>query len=226
MPRHSLLILLLLVVFTATGWAREYRCQEPPQVFIDAADDRMIAEICAAADQAIGFLARFQLIARRAIHIRLLERPIQTAQGSIHGGYSRSKDNILLTSFEAIVKQPGAVASYPGAFDKIHYASLVAHEVAHAVVQHNLISGEHTIAQEYLAYSTQLGVMPVARRAKLIAAAEVSAWDSGQVISGDYLAMAPGKFAVKSYLHLVSLENPRPFVDLLLKVEGWTIHLP
>lgn len=226
MPRCSLLIPLFLVVFTVTGWARDYRCQESPQVFINAADDRMVAEICAAAEQAFGFLARFQLIARRAIRIRLLERPIPTAEGSIHGGYSRGKDSILLTSFETIVKQPGAADRYPGTFDKIHYASLIAHEVAHAVVQHNLISGEHTIAQEYLAYSTQLGVMPVARRAKLIAAAEVSGWDSGQVISGDYLAMAPGKFAVKSYLHLVALENPRPFVELLLKVEGWTIHVP
>lgn len=225
MSQHCLLIPLLLAVFTANASAGEYQCQEPPQVFIAATEDRDVAGICTAAAKAFNFLAQFKLTAQRPIHILLLEGPIALANGKVHGSYNRDSDIILLTSFEAIVKQRGMSELYPGIFDEIHYSGLIAHEVAHAVIQHNLVSGEQTIAQEYLAYSTQLGVMPEERRARIIAAVEGTAWEKGHVISAGYLALAPEKFAVKSYLHLVAQKNPRQFVESLLKTEGATIYV-
>lgn len=106
-------------------------------------------------------------------------------------------------------------------------AGAIAHEIAHAVVQHNLKAEPiSTGPQEYLAHATQLGVMPEDRRRAIIRAMNVSPWESGDAISDVYMAIESGKFAVKSYLHLTSLENPQSFVDLLLNAKWFYVYVP
>jgi hypothetical protein len=69
-------------------------------------------------------------------------------------------------------------------------------------------------------------VMPEARRQRLIAAVKVVPWQGGDTISSIYMALSPEKFAVKSYLHLVSLHEPVRFVKLLLEARWFDVYVP
>lgn len=55
---------------------------------------------------------------------------------------------------------------------------------------------------------------------------DVSAWESGDVISDTYFALQPGKFATKSYLHLMAVEDPAAFIKTLLKNKWFYINVP
>jgi hypothetical protein len=111
--------------------------------------------------------------------------------------------------------------------DRVHYTGAIAHEVAHAVMQHNLKTVLISPSpQEYLAHATQMAALPEARRKAIIRAMGVDSWQSGDVISDVYLGLEPDKFAVKSYLHLSGLVDPRAFVEILLNAKWFYVSVP
>ncbi len=112
------------------------------------------------------------------------------------------------------------------AFDRAHYRGTIAHEVAHAVVQHNRhVSSLSNAAQEYLAHATQLAVLPDRRRGQIIRLAGVGPWETDDVISDIYMALAPQCFAVKSYLHLTESKNSRRFLQILLASKWFNVNV-
>lgn len=46
------------------------------------------------------------------------------------------------------------------------------------------------------------------------------------VISEIYMALEPGRFAVKSYLHLTTMADPQAFVQILLHNKWFYINVP
>lgn len=82
------------------------------------------------------------------------------------------------------------------------------------------------MAQEYLAHVAQLGSLSEERRRKIITENEVGPWESGDSISDVYMGLNPTGFAVKSYLHLMQLEDPLPFLKLLLNNNWFYISVP
>ena len=97
----------------------------------------------------------------------------------------------------------------------VTYRGVIAHEVAHAVVQQHA-PGLNRTAQEYLAHATQLSVQPESRRQQIITVANVGPWQLDDVISDIYMAMALTQFAVKCYLHLTEHPKPIQLVQMLL----------
>ena len=229
MRRQSILLAGILLLFwhadlrATTG----ERCSLPPQVIVLAADSAALREICSAADQAITFLAKFALSPQRDIVLEITNQQIDSHGYSAFGSYDSRRDRIQLMSYAAIMASNPAPTMYGEPFDRVHYAGAIAHETAHAVVQHNLaVKLIGTSAQEYLAHATQLAVLPAQRRQAIIAGLGVGAWESGDLISDAYMAMEPGKFAVKSYLHLLSLKNPQPFIHILLNSKWFYVSVP
>jgi len=82
------------------------------------------------------------------------------------------------------------------------------------------------VPQEYLAHATQLATMPEERRKKVLTVMDVEAWEGGDSISHIYMALNPGKFAAKSYLHLMSTANPSAFVQILLNNNWFYVYVP
>ena len=203
-------------------------CDEPPIVSIESASAVQASEICTAAEAALHFLARYGLTPQRPIRIALTEQAI-TGHGysSAYGSYDSRSDRIELMSFAAIREKTNTPQMYGEPFDKMHYAGAIAHEIAHAVVQHNLKTELlSTGPQEYLAHATQLGVLSEARRRAIIRAMDVAPWESGDAISDIYMAIEPGKFAVKSYLHLTTSSDPHAFVEILLNSKWFYVYVP
>lgn len=222
-----LLSSLFAVLLSGPLPAKAAECGSPTGVVVHGADVASQEEICAAAGRAIAFLAQYGLRSKGPITIDLVEHEINNHGFIVFGRYEIKSERIELMSFRAILAEAEKPQMFGEPFDRVHYAGLVAHEVAHAIVEPHLRQKEFSITpQEYLAYATQLAVLPRARRRKIIADMAVGPWKGGDDISNVYMAMNPGKFAVKSYLHLVSLADPKAFVRLLLDARQLDIRVP
>lgn len=225
MTARILLLFLLVLCAAATAHARP--CPRQSLVQIENGTKAQQAEICAAADRALAFLAPYGLKPRRAILLGLVEHKLESSNYEAFGTYDSRSDRIELMSYAAILAGPTPPQMYGEPFDRVHYSGAIAHEIAHAVVQHNLKTASVSVGpQEYLAHATQLAVLPVARRREIIRRMGVGPWQSGDVISEDYMALEPGRFAVKSYLHLTGLADPAPFIAILLKSNWFFVNVP
>ena len=218
---------LLLLLFPNAGFSAEHRCANQAEVVVTADEADAVAEICHSAEKAIAFLAQFDLTPKRTINFKITEQTIESHGYSAYGSYDSRTDSIQLMSYAAILGSSEHPMMYGERFDKVHFSGAIAHEVAHAVVQHHLKTKPlSTGPQEYLAHSTQLAVMPEDRRKAIIQAMDIDPWASGDAISDIYMAIEPGKFAVKSYRHLTSLLDPLPFVRILLTAKWFYVYVP
>ncbi|HEY5674689.1 MAG TPA: DUF6639 family protein [Malonomonas sp.] len=227
MHRVVILQLLLLFLFSAGAAAQETSCENLPEVVVLSGEPAQIAEVCRASELAIAFLAKYGLTPKRSIRFEFVETKIDSHGYIAYGSYDSRSDQIQLMTYAAILANAESPTMYSEPFDRGHYSGAIAHEVAHAVVQHNLQSRRlSNAAQEYLAHSVQLAVLPEARRQKIIRVIAIEPWQSGDVISEVYMALEPGRFAVKSYLHLTTMANPQAFVQILLHNQWFYINVP
>ena len=230
MKISAFLLIYFIAAVTANATSSptaDLGCDNQPEIIVTPLSRDALAEICDASEKAISFLARYNLRPRRAIHIKVIEDRIESHGYIAYGSYDSRSDRILLMSYAAILKGSDHAMMYGEPFDRVHYAGAIAHEVAHAVVQHNLktkLLG--TSPQEYLAHATQLAVLPDNRRQAIIQAMDIEAWESGDAISDIYMAIEPGKFAVKSYKHLLAMPDPSPFVQILLNAKWFYVYVP
>lgn len=207
----------------------ELRCDDNQNIVLVAATADDKERICSAAQKALAFLAAYDLHLKRPVTIEIINGLIDSNGYIAFGSYNRRLNEIKLMSYQAIINTEQPPQMYDQPFDQEHYQGAVAHEIAHAVFEHNSrdIPNQHSNAtQEYLAHATQLGILNAQRRQEIIAAQDVGAWESGDSISEIYMAFNPAGFAVKSYLHLTQLKDPLPFVTILLNHSWFYLSVP
>ena len=235
LPGYSLIFMASLSMPASEAAAS--RCEQVPVVVSEAAVSRpstqdieyseSIARICQASARALAFLQIYGLQPQQDIHIEIVEHSLEHYGYVAFGSYDRSTQIISLMSLAAIMHLNTIPEMYGQKFDQVHYDGAVAHELAHAVFHQNSPNSRlSNAAQEYLAHVTQLAVLPADRRQSIIERAGVGAWESGDAISEVYMAMAPEKFAVKSYLHLTGSAEPEAFVTILLNNKWFYVYAP
>ena len=226
---HKIVVLLLstLLFLSAPGFARESQCPDQPDVFVTAASSEWVSVVCTSAGDAIDFLAGFDLHPQKEIRFRVVDRELISECYDVYGRYDSRTDTIELMSYETIFARIASPVMYGEPFDATHYAGAIAHEVAHAVMQHNLMTELISPApQEYLAHAVQMALMPEERRERILESMNVGPWESGDAISDIYMAIEPGKFAAKSYLHLTTMKEPEAFVRILLNANWFYVYVP
>lgn len=207
--------------------AHGYECDSDGLFSVEAADRTDQSLICRAASDALAFLASYGLQAKRPITMEIVEELIDNRGYIAFGTYDTRTDRIRLMSLEAIQTNTEDPMMYDEPFDEEHYGGAVAHEVAHAVVHHNMkVKPISPSPQEYVAHATQLAVLSEQRRERIIQSVNVESWLPGDAISDIYMAMAPTGFAVKSYLHLTSMNDPAGFVAILLNAKWFYVYVP
>lgn len=227
-----LLIVLLSLLLLLTGSisiAEKYGCETVPEVSISAPDEQMVEHVCTAAGRAIKFLGEYELYPKRTIYVEVIERSIDLNGYKAFGSYNRQSNRILMMSLPALLLSVESPEMYNMVFDEEHYLGAIAHEIAHAIFNHNSDEVEekwNNAAQEYLAHATQLGVLEQARREEIITSENTGPWESGDEISVTYMGFNTTGFAVKSYLHLTQLEDPKEFVQILLHHKWLYISVP
>ncbi|WP_210394540.1 DUF6639 family protein [Motiliproteus sediminis] len=207
------LILLPIQMVTAAAIS----CPEAKILFQHEVRREDRGALCSGAASALKFLQSLGLTAKRPIKVAVEEHPLATKGHPIYGSYDRTDDIARIMSLSAIRRSLARPTIYEQPLDEAHYLGIIAHEIAHAVVQQNTRLEEiSNAAQEYLAHATQMAVLPTIKRQQVIDAAGVGAWEVNDVISEVYMAFAPERFATKCYLHLTGLTDPKPFVQFLL----------
>ena len=162
------------------------------------------------------------------MRIEVVEQTLRNRSYSAYGSYDSRSDRVRVMSPAAIEQTVEQPRMYGQPLDEAHYLGVVAHEVAHALMDQNsrvLPLPIGAAAQEYLANVAQLAALPEAHRQRVIAAAGVGPWESGDVISNVYMAMAPDRFAVKSYLHFIQLPDRAAFIQKLLGSKWFYINV-
>jgi hypothetical protein len=223
---HFVFIFALL---SGPALAQQSTCTVHPWVIIQAPNDSMISDICNASSRAISFLAKYNLQPKRDIKFQVIETVINSHGYLAYGCYDRQKDIIQIMSFPSIKSNSKSPKMYDQPFDKEHYHGAIAHEIAHDIFHHNTgnIKEQLTnVAQEYVAHSTQMGVLSTERRNEIIETTDVGAWEPGDSISVTYMALRPTAFAVKSYQHLTQMVDPQSFIKLLLINNWFYISVP
>ena len=230
LPRFVSHWLFLVIAFlTGPAVAQQFNCDDLAHIEINAPDDSMISDICTASGKAIVFLNKYHLQPKRVIKIEIVEGAIDKHGYAAYGSYDRQGDLIQILSLPSILKSSASPQMYDEPFDREHYHGAIAHEITHAIFQHNTENVKEQLtnaAQEYLAHSTQMAVLSAERRSRIIAGNNFGPWESGDSISVTYMGLNPTGFAVKSYLHLTQSDDPQPFIKLLLKNNWFFISVP
>ena len=219
---------ILVTVGVKSCFSDVFSCGDESPIGIVAPDDSMNEYVCNASGKALDFLSQYGLYLDQPVSIMIVEDAINSHGYVAFGSYNRQSDMITMMSFPAIMNS-GSPEMYGQPFDLEHYLGAVAHEVAHAVFHHNSSKVEDqktNSTQEYLAHATQLGVLSPERRRRIIDAHDVGPWESGDSISEIYMALNPTGFAVKSFLHLTQLEDPKPFINILLNHNWFYVSVP
>ena len=229
----SIIFIFFLIIvptyFVSPAVAIQYSCEETPGVLISAPNDKMVDHVCNAADRAIRFLGKYELMPKRAISIKIIEEVINQDGYKAFGSYNRQSDRILMMSLPALLQSSKSPKMYNMPFDEEHYIGALAHEITHAIFHHNSKEIEekwNNAAQEYLAHATQLGVLPAQRREEIINSEDTGPWEPGDEISVTYMGFNTTGFAVKSYLHLTQMTDPQAFIQILLNHKWLYVSVP
>jgi hypothetical protein len=224
----GVLPVLALILLSSLASAEWHLCGGQ-RIAVSGASDALRHQVCGAAALTVDFLAGYGLEPKRLVRVSVVDATLQNRSYSAFGSYDRRSDLVQVMSPEAIQRSNPGSEMYGQPLDDDHYLGIVAHEVAHALLeQHSRVEPLPIgmAAQEYLAHVTQLAILPEEKRNRLIHAAGVGPWESGDVISGIYMAIAPERFAVKSYLHFSQHPNPSAFVEELLGSKWFYVNVP
>ena len=220
---RQLLILIILqgIVFNGVSSVSAARlvCGNSPVIF----ESKNLGDykcVCDATKAAITFLESIGLSSHDCITITLVEQmPTQHDHILIGQFYSHSHEVSLLTYQKSVDLSLSNKPIFGIEMSEDLWCSCAAHELAHVISDQHLNPNikAHT-AGEYIAAVTQLSVLPVKiRDAILTKYQDIKAYQSREEMSELYFLLDPNRFAVKCYLHFISLENPKEFINLLLK---------
>ena len=176
------------------------------------------AVVCRAAEQVSSVLdaCGLGMAARIPVYV-VQDLPAECPAHAL--GYFDARDaTVTIPDYAACVALAGPEGRFGMPVTPALYESLIAHELVHAIVsQHQGESAMGRAGQEYLAYAIQLVTMPPSLRARILARYP----QANPVLLGElsetYLDLAPGRFAVKSYLNFVAQKDRCALIEDLME---------
>lgn len=200
---------------TAPGVAATPCAGTGVSVAAENADDARFA--CRGVIEAVDFLAERGFAVRKPVKVEVVESIDVIPGASVLGIYDPKADvvKVLARSAFSSGTTDDTVLGLP--IDDDLYASIFAHEVAHAVIYQNL-GGQKLpfAAHEYLAYAVQLATLSVPERERVLARFPGAAFTELEQVSEVVLGMDPDRFAVKAYQHFRKLDDQDAVLRRLL----------
>lgn len=194
-------------------------CSDTPVVFTYENPDELKC-LCSTANAAIAFLTSIGLETTDCTTIRVVNHIPTNQAHTLFGAYDCSTQEVyMLTYSKAAELSKGDQQAFGIDMNEDLWCSFAAHELAHVISEKFLGSQirAHT-AGEYISYVTQLTVLATETREKVLATyRDVEAYQSRNEMSELYYLLDPNRFAVKSYLHFISLKEPKKFIKRLCK---------
>ena len=209
--------ILALVVFIAfPAWAAEKKC-DSLNVTVTYKTKADASNACAGVAIAANFMAEHGFNTKVSFSIRVVDNIQTNLPVVILARYNPKSNQIDVLSLERCRKLKKKT-SFGLEIDTVLHRSFVAHEVAHAIALRNIQPLHSTIvAQEYIAYTTQLATMPFEYQKKIIEKYETEGFRNDQEFTITFFCLNPDLFAVKAYKHFLRPENGVAFYRRILK---------
>ncbi|MCB1381388.1 MAG: hypothetical protein KDJ73_00320 [Notoacmeibacter sp.] len=208
------IVALLLFLFAAPALAAN-QCDNA-DVVVSADPGTDIGPICEAARKAIDFLAGIGVPQMKPVVITIRETIPARHAGSV-GCYDNVTAQVYVKGIDACRTQPGSTGMFGLEMDEEIYASVVAHEVAHAISAQNFRYEKPPVAAwEYIAGVAQFSVMEAGTRDRILENTRNIGFDSIHQINGQLYFMVPAVFLASSYLHFHTPEGGPEFVKAIL----------
>lgn len=225
--RLTIPAILLCILFgcLSPSYAIRLKCADYPVAY-EYEEPEEIKCICETARAAITFLESIGLETTDVITIRLSEHLPPHQLHNLVGCYNpKSREVALLTYSKVVALAQQNKSMLDSAISEEVWCSYAAHELAHAVSDQYINSATNNhMAGEYIAVVTQLAVLTPASREKILKKfPDIEAYKSRSEMSVYYYLFAPMEFAVKCYLHFLSLDKPKEFIERFVNEEngGW-----
>ena len=175
---------------------------------------------CTGAIDAISFLEANGFRLAGPIHIHPMGRITEGVLADAFGYFDIQTERIHVQSFSASHGEVQGVGMFGLPMDRDLYRSIVVHEVAHLIASHNFtMESPPGMAQEYIAYVTQLTTMPPSLRSRILANFPGEGFRTSMEINSINYMLSPEKFAVGVYRHFVRTENGAAYFRRLLTGE-------
>ena len=191
-------------------------CADVP-VNVTAVDGDDVGIGCRGAGLAIAFLAKRGFTVRTPIVAEVVDAIDIIPGASVLGFFDPHADVVKVLARSAFSSGTTADTVLGLPIDDALYASVFAHEVAHAVIYQNL-GGQKLpyAAHEYLAYAVQLSTLSAPNRERILARFPGAAFTELEQVSEIVLGLDPDRFAVKAYQHFRKLDDQDAVLRRLL----------
>jgi hypothetical protein len=217
----TILIQVLFANVTFSAHETRLRCSETTVTFFNNSGES-IRGLCSTATATIHFLKSIDLETTENITIRIVEHIPDKKQADLFGTYNAETREVTILSYAKFEELARKNKKFLGiAFTEDVWRSFAAHELAHAISDQYISQdiNNHT-AGEYISAVTQLTVLTPESREKILNNYQnIGAYKSIDEISILYYLFAPNKFAVKCYLHFMSIDKPKEFIEQLVVKE-------
>ena len=174
--------------------------------------------VCEAVNKVIEIANKIGISEELNISISLVDRLMINNTVELLAFFNPNSMEIQVLSMQACQHTFGKEVVFGQELDKELYRSIIIHEIAHALFWNNM--GNKVIAREiheYFAYIIQLALLDKSHRDKIIYLNDVPAYSNRSEISEEYYLLSPAYFAVKSYLHFISIKEDWSYLRSLFK---------
>ncbi len=175
---------------------------------------------CAGVIDALSFLETNGFRLPGPIHIDPMERITEGVSADALGYFDSQTVRVYVRNFSASQEVVQGLGIFGLPMNRDLYRSVVVHEVAHLIAGHNFaMESPSRVAQEYIAYVTQLATMPPGLRNLILTNFPGEGFQTSMQINSIIYMFSPEKFAVEAYRHYVRAENGAAFFRRLLTGE-------
>ncbi len=202
-----------------TAMANHRPCTNP-KVVVALSQSEDCETACTGAIDAISFLETNGFRLAGPINIHPMGGITDEILANAFGYFDSRTERIYVQSFSASQGAVQGLGIFGLPMDRDLYRSIVTHEVAHLIAIHNFtMESPPGMAQEYIAYVTQLATMPPGLRDRILANFPGEGFRTSMEISPVIHMLSPENFAVRVYRHFVRAENGAAFFRRLLTGE-------
>ena len=176
--------------------------------------------VCDSVNDVIEVAKKIGLNDELNISVSIVDRLLINNMGKSLAIFKPNTMEIQVLSMTACKKTFGNEVVLGQEIDKELHTSIIIHELAHALFWKNM--GNHVLPREiheYFAYTIQLALLDESHREHVIIASNVPAFSNRSEITIEYYLLNPTRFAVKSYLHFISVKQGWPYLLSLFSVQ-------
>ncbi|HEY0846244.1 MAG TPA: DUF6639 family protein [Noviherbaspirillum sp.] len=180
-------------------------------VMVDAQDKADSALACQGAQDAINFLISQGLRVPTTLTLKIAAKLPPELPATALGAFQRQKQLVVVISYRSFLSRRDM---FRVPLDQSLYRAIVAHEVAHAIADHNFLAPPSLLALEYIAYVTFFSSLPPAQREKIL---QPYWYDPEWPLYADALYLEDHlDFGAHAYWHFVRPENGPDYFRKLL----------